>query len=359
MTSETKRRPPRAGRPKRGFGRMIADPSVPVIGDLLRVTFHASRFHPDPDIRAAIGDSLDRMLDAARTPPHSAAEVAQFFARNPGTPLAPMIADADDAALAARLWRYCGFAHVGLRRSSDDCAPATELLVTSADAVGTGHGVLLDDDPQIGAENALNRDYVPRQFSYGAKLARLHLAKARRPTGIAAPACLDVATLTSDRAAGVVIEIRLADAPGKRPCLATGSWLAPLGRDKGGHDLPSLETSAIKAEFPSPRRLCIRPETPEGTIRLIAACADRAVIHVPIALSQADRPRLSPHWLPPGAFDILIRLAPIEDTAVSLPCVRHARTGMLADWMLFPRLPLAPDLAPDLRAAIAAHYAPT
>lgn len=359
MTAETKRRPPRTGRPKRGFGRMIADPSVPVIGDLLRVTFHASRFHPDPDIRAAIGDSLDRMLDAAKTPPHSAAEVAQFFARNPGTPLAPMIADADDAALAARVWRYCGFAHVGFRPIADSSSPTTELLVTSADAVGTGHGVLLDEDPQIGAENAQNRDYLPRQFSHGAKLARLHLAMVRRPTGIAAPACLDVATLTSDRAAGVAIEVRLAEAPGQRPCLGTGSWLAPLGYEKGGHALPKLETSAIKVEFPSPRRMRILPATPEGAIRLIAACADRAVIHVPTALIQADRPMLSPHWLPPGAFDILVRLAPVEETAVALPCIRHAHVGQLADWLRFPRLPLAPDLAPDLRTAIAAHYAPT
>jgi hypothetical protein len=359
MTAQPKRLSPRGRLPRRGFSRVIQDPFAPILGDLLRVTFHASRFHPDAGVRAAIGDSLDRMLDAARTTPHSAAEVAGIFARNPGTPLAPMIADADDAALAARLWRYCGFAHVGLRRSSDESAHATELLVTSADAVGTGHGVLLDEEPQIRPEDADNRDYLPRQFSHGAKLARLHLAMARRSTGIAAPACLDVATLASDRTAGVVIEIRLADAPGQRPCLGTGSWLAPLGHEKGGHARPTLEASAIKVECPSPRRMRVLPQTPEGAIRLIAACADRAVMHVPTALIQPDRQLLSPHWLPPGAFDILVQLAPIEETAVALPCIRHTHGGQLADWIRFPRLPLAPDLAPDLRAAIAAHYAPT
>jgi hypothetical protein len=54
-----------------------------------------------------------------------------------------------------------------------------------------------------------------------------------------------------------------------------------------------------------------------------------------------------------------VRLAPLDEPGAALHCVRSSRTGMLADWMRFNCLPLAPDLAPELRAAIAAHYART
>lgn len=353
MSTQTKRRT------RRGFARMIQDPSVPVIGDLLRVAFHASRFHPDPDVRAALGDSLDRMLDTVGAPRHSFAEIAAIFAKNPGTPLAPMVADADDAALATRLWRYCDFAHIGAARLPGVPHPPTSVLVTSADAVGTAHGVLLAERKPSASEEALNAAYLPRRRSPGPELPRLHLAMARRSTGIAAPACGDVATLASDPASGIAIEVQLANRPGDLPCLAKGSWLMPLGQSTGRKDAPSLGSLAIKVEMPSARRIRILPETPEGAIRLTVACADRAVMHVPIALMEAGQPQRSLDWLRPGAFDILIRLAPVEDTAIRLPCVRYSRTGLLADWIRFPRLPLGPDLAPELRAAIAAHYTST
>ena len=329
--------------------RTMAHPAVPVIGDLLRLAFHASRFHPDRDVRAGIGAAFDRMLDAASTPPHGAADVGDVVARHPGTPLAPMVANGDDRVLAARLWRYCEFAFAGTSPAVDDCDPAARVFLGSADAVGAGHGVMLS---RQGSRSQTGR-------SLGPAINRLLLGIARHADGIAMPACGDRATVAVDRRAGVTIEIRLAEAPGGGPGLGAEDWLSPLAPAKGGSDLPRLHEAGIRVQARSPRWLRIWAASPEGAIRLSAACADRAIVHIPIGAPPPGKPDATAQSLTPGAFDVLVRLAPLDEPGAALHCVRSSRTGMLADWMRFNCLPLAPDLAPELRAAIAAHYART
>lgn len=327
----------------------MADPAVPVIGDLLRLAFHAARFHPDRDVRAAIGVALDRMLDAASTPPHGAADIGDVVARHPGTPLAPMVADGDDRVLAARLWRYCEFAFVGAPPDLDDCGRGARVFLGSADAVGAGHGVMLN---RAGSRSQSGRSLEPG-------IDRLHLGIARRADGIVLPACGDRATVAVDRRAGVTIEIRLAEAPGGGPALGAQDWLSPLGPATGGFDLPRLNQAGIRVQARSSRWLRIGAASPEGAIRLGAACADRAIVHIPIRTPPPGKPNAPAQTLTPGAFDVLVRLAPLDEPGARLHCVRASRTGMLADWMRFNCLPLAPDLAPELRLAIAAHYART
>ena len=61
----------------RSLARMMADPAVPVIGDLLRLAFHASRHHPDRDVRDGVGAAIDKMLAATAARAHGPDEIAR------------------------------------------------------------------------------------------------------------------------------------------------------------------------------------------------------------------------------------------------------------------------------------------
>lgn len=328
---------------------MMADPAVPVIGDLLRLAFHASRHHPDRDMRDGVGASLDGMLAATATPAYGPGDIAQIVQSHPGTALAPMVADREDMTLAARFWRYCAFAVAGDQRLPRRPALAAEFVLGSADAVGAGHGVLVSTV----AARSLERGQSQANNRY------LRLGMARGTAGVALPECGDVAALVLDPKHGMTVDIRLATAPGRDPNVLQRTWLAPLGRKEGGYGLPRLAEIGLKAEMPSALRLRILATTPEGAIRLAAACADRAVISVGFDVLPANWTMAQREWRVPAAFDLMIRLAPIDQPKTALACVRYSRAGDLAQWMDMPVLPLAADIAPELRAAIAAPYART
>lgn len=333
----------------RSLARMMADPAVPVIGDLMRLVFHASRHHPDRDVRDGVGAAIDRMLAATAAFAYGPDDVAKIVQSHPGTPLAPMVADHEDLTLAARVWRYCAFAVAGHERLPGRPGPVAELFLGSADAVGAGHGVKL---------SAMAAEFCERGEA-PSNSPCLRLGMARGASGIALPECGDAAALVLDPRHGMTLDIRLAQAPGRDPGVSPRTWLAPLGRAEGGYGLPLLANCGLKAEMLSALRLRILATTPEGAIRLAAACADRAVVSVGIDVLPKDPTRTQPGRRVRGPFDVLVQLAPASQPAPTLACVRYSRAGDLAEWMEMPVLPLAPDIAPELRVAIAARYAST
>lgn len=333
----------------RSLARMMADPRVPVIGDLLRLAFHASRHHPDRDVRDGVGACIDGMLAATATHAYGPDDVAQIVRFHAGTALAPMVVDREDLTLAARFWRYCAYACLGEQRLPGRPEAVTEFFLGSADAVGAGYGVRIS--PR--AAGFCQRGEQP------ASIPCLRLGMARSVAGVAFPECGDVAALVLAPQHGMTVDIRLAKAPGREPEVPTRTWLAPLGRAEGGYDLPRLTNMGLKAETPSALRLRILAATPEGAIRLAAACADRAVMRVGIDVLPETSMKTRPGWRVRGPFDLLVRLAPIDQSNAALACVRYSRVGDLAEWMDMPVLPLAPDIAPELRAALAAPYART
>jgi hypothetical protein len=333
----------------RSLARMMADPAVPVIGDLLRLAFHASRHHPDRDVRDGVGVAIDKMLAATAARAHGPDEIARFLGASAGNALAPMVADRDDLTLAARFWRYCAFAFVGYQRLPGRPVPLAELFLGSADAVGAGHGVRLNP---MSAEFHERGERLP-------SIPYLRLGMARSAARVALPECGDVAALVVDPRHGITVDIRLAKSPGRDPGVPPRTWIAPLGRAEGGYGLPDLARIGLKAEMPSALRLRILAATPEGAIRLAAACADRAAMRVGIDVLPENSRKTKPGWRVRGPFDVLVRLAPIDQPEAALACVRYSCVGDLAEWMDMPVLPLAPDIAPELRAAIAAAYGRT
>lgn len=330
----------------RSLARMMADPAVPVIGDLLRLAFHASRHHPDRDVRDGVGASIDSMLAATATHAYGPDDVAKIVGFHAGTALAPMVVDREDLTLAARFWRYCAFACLGEQRLPGRPEAVTEFFLGSADAVGAGHGVRISPLAAGFCERGEQPSDIPH----------LRLGLARSTAGIASRECRDAAALVLDPQHGMTVDIRLTKAPGREPGVPARTWIAPLGRAEGGHDLPRLTNIGLKAEMPSALRLRILAATPEGAIRLAAACADRAVIRVGIDILPETSTKGRPGWRVRGPFDLLVRLAPVDRPKAALACVRYSRVGDLAEWMDMPVLPLAPDIAPELRAALAAPY---
>ena len=353
------------------LGAMITDASVPVSGDLLRLAFHASRFHPDPARRAGIGAAIDAMLDRASAPPLAAHEAAAALALATGTALAPMVAGKEDAALAARFWRLVS---LETWKPGDTVRPNADrqVFVGSADAVGAGQGALLAGGTK--ATFHLRKDR-PDGVHF------VHPGMARKPTDLALLLGGDSASLEIGRDGGVVIACRIAALPGKvrsfgdgllatrlpdgsvvgrAPMRLDAGFVARRGAD-GAIERLSLGAAGLRADAGghdgTPLR--VSPETPEAAIRFAAACTDRPLLYLAskvTRLTGAGKPR---HVRAPDSFDLVVQLAPLEEAPCALPCVRASHTGMLAEWMSMPAVAIALDLAAEHRAAIAAHYATT
>jgi len=356
---------------KPSLDKRIAEAGMPVAGDLLRLALHASRFHPDASARAGIGAAIDAMLDGAGAPPLAAGEAAEALALAQGTMLAPMVAGAKDAALAARFWRLVA---LETWKPADNARPGDdrEVFVGSADAVGAGHGALL-----AGASKATFhlRTDRPDGVHY------VHLGLARKPGDLGMPLGADVATLEVARDGGVAIACRIAMNPGKVPDFGCGplatrlhdgslvgrsplrldaGFIAKRGPD-GTIERLSLGAAGLAAEpggFDG-KPLRVYPSSPEAAIRLAATCVDRPLLYLAskvTRLTGSGKPR---HARQPDSFDLVVQLAPLDDAPCELRCVRASHAGMLAEWMSMPAVAIALDLAPELRAAIAAHYATT
>ena len=321
---------------KRPLDAMMADRALPVAGDLLRLAFHASRFHPDDVVRQSIGEAIDALLDASQARAIAAAGIAEAFRGLPASPLEPMLASEDDTRLVARLWRLSALA---FRQQGP------RLVVGSADAVGAGHGAILDAEGQATACTRRSR-----RLSSDAPFVNLGIA--RRPTDLAACTDDDKARLVIDRAGGVriLVELDTRVAPPRvfqfeknRICVPPG----PLGLSPQGFREAGLRIDRI-----SDKSLAIAPVGPEGAIRLTAHCAAGSMILVDLS-NPAD-----------GRQSIVVQLAGLDRAARvaaghRLALARVSSRGMLAQWASLPPLPIALPLAPALRAAVATHYATT
>ncbi|MFZ9447516.1 MAG: hypothetical protein ACO3CC_05020 [Alphaproteobacteria bacterium] len=324
---------------------MMPASGVPVAGDLLRLAFHASRFHPDGELRASIGEAIDLMLDAGGARAFPAREAAEALAAAEGSALAPMLCAAEDALLAARFWRLAELEPAMHRPDGD-----SQVFVGSADAVGSGHGAVLG---RAGAAA------YPSRAARAAAAGDLHwvnLGIARKPRDGGLPRKGDAGTLKVERDGGVTLRCRLASLPGDAPAFDQ----VLLGFHPHGRPIEYRELGArdFAVELGRDQRLSLRPASPEASIRLASACADRPRLLLcssvkPEASTQRGRSRIR------GSFDLILQLAPLDEAPCPLPCVRVSHVGTLAEWMSLPATLAALDLAPGQRAAIAAHYATT
>lgn len=320
---------------KRRLDALMADPAFPVAGDLMRLAFHASRFHPDEAVRASIGEAIDGLLDAGRVQAMGMADIAAAFLALPASPLAPMVAGEEDTRLVARLWRLSRLAQ-----------PRQEalLVVGSADAVGHGHGAILD---AMGKAKPCSRRERP-----GVRTPFVNLGIARRPTDLAARASGDRAVLSVDRKAGarILLDIDADGGPLGSPASRDCTICAPPG--PLGVSAKSFDDAALRIDKLADRRLAISPARPEAAIRFASHCTAGSMLHVDLA-----RP-------PDGGVSVFVQLATLDHATSAggthpLAIVRLSRRGMLAQWASLPALPVALPLAPGLRAAIATHYATT
>lgn len=327
---------------KASLDGMMADPRVPVAGDLLRLAFHAARFHPDAQLRTQVGEAIDRMLDAADAKPFPAREAMETLALAKGTALAPMVASAQDAALAARCWRLASV-EAGAIQVPGFARRDTKVFVGSADAVGAGHGALLGEDRVAQFHPRAGR---PTDGHW------IHLGIARKPTDLALARGGDEATLEVEQGGGIAIACMPASSPG--PDARWDEGFLAIRRDDGTIDHQSLRELGLKAEQARDGRARLSPASPEAAIRLASACTQRPLVLLESSASgKAGRGRIV------GSFDMIVELAPLAEAPCRLACVRRSRDGMLAQWMSMPRAVVALALDPAARAAIAAHYATT
>lgn len=322
--------------------RMMADHGTPVMGDLLRLAFHASRFHPDERLRASVGEAIDLMLDAEGARACASREAAEALAAAEGTALAPMLFAAEDALLASRFLRLAE-----LEPAMPGPGGGARVFVGSADAVGSGQGAVLGFEGEATYHTRADRDAEARDLHW------VNLGIARKPRDLALPGRGDEGTLEVEREGGIVIACRLASLPGDAPAFDQ----AVLGFHHPGRPIKyqKLHARQLRVELDPKQRLCARPGNPEESIRFASSCADRPrLLLAPSVKAVGQRAQGTRCH---GSFDILLQLAPLDDAPCGLPCVRISHAGSLAEWMSLPATMVALDLPRDQRAAIASHYA--
>lgn len=325
--------------------RMMADDGTPVMGDLLRLAFHASRFHPDARLRASVGEAIDLMLDAQGACAYPAQSAAEALAAAEGTALAPMVFAEADALLASRFLRLAELADP----ANSGQGTGARVFVGSADAVGSGQGAVL------GREGAAAYHTRADRTAEASGLHWVNLGIARMPRDLALPRGGDEGTLEVEREGGVAIACHLASLPGDSPAFDK----AVLGFHHPGRPIKYQDRGGrqLVAELDQKQCLRVRPGSPEESIRFASDCGERPRLLL-VSSVKATGPKAQGTRCR-GSFDVLVQLAPLADAPCGLPCVRISHAGSLADWMSLPATMAALDLPRDQRAEIAAHYATT
>ena len=304
----------------------LADPSRPIIGDMLRQILYAARAHPDADLRTDILAALDSALSAVGAPSFRPDELAAALSHAEGTLLAPMTFTSDDVAVATRVWRACSAAGWG------------GLFLGSADAIGESYGARIDSTGCAEYRARGKRLGVNERFLSAINLGLLPDRAQLTPT------VLVEAYLEGSQQHGLSISVFSTDLARVVVGAQANSFAF---RGEPGRGVVRAPLGSLGLSVSSQGEVVtVTPATAEGAIRLATLCASRAMLCLG---------RGSPPGIERGA--LVVALRPIDAGRTDLATETWSSRGALADWLRTPPLPMLPILTVRVRSRIAAWLA--